>query len=152
MENPDLVLNKLHHSAHVRMYEYWSSKSPSGRLPGRQHLDPVEIPDLLFNLALIDVVRSDRGCRFRYRLAGTGIAGRAGRDPTGKCFEELYDGEYLRKANSTYQSIVETGLPFTSSRKFPVGKECLSYDRLILPLARDGETVDILVFLPVFLN
>ncbi len=152
MENPDLVLNKLHHPAHVRLYEYWSSKSSSGRSPGRQHLDPVEIPDLLFNLALIDVVRADGECRFRYRLAGTGIAKRGGRDPTGKIFEELYDGKYLRKANSTYQSIVESGLPFTSSRKFPVGKEYLSYDRLILPLARDGETVDMLVFLPAFLN
>ncbi len=152
MQNPDLVLNKLHHPAHVRLYEYWSSKRPSGRLPGRQHLDPLEIPDLLFNLALIDVVREDGQCRFRYRLAGTGIAERAGRDPTGKYFENLYNGDYLRKANAMYQGICQTGLPFTSSRRFPVGEEYLSYDRLILPLASDGRTVDMLVFLPVFLN
>jgi hypothetical protein len=152
MHNLDQVLSKLHHPNHIRLYQYWSSKSPPGRLPGRQNLDPLEIPDLLFNLALIDIVRANGECRFRYRLAGTGIAFRAERDPTGKFFEELYDGEYLQKANSTYQSIVQTGLPFMSRRQFPVGEEYLSYDRLVLPLASDGETVDMLVFLPVFLN
>lgn len=52
MHNLDQVLSKLHHPDHIRLYQYWSSKSQPGRLPGRQNLDPVEIPDLLFNLAL----------------------------------------------------------------------------------------------------
>lgn len=142
----------VHHPAHVRLYENWSSKITTAALPGRQNIEPLEIPDLLSAIALIDVVREDGACRFRYRLAGTEIGIRAERDPTGKFFEDLYEGEYLKKANSTYRGIVDTGAPFASSRKFPLEEGYLSYDRLILPLASDGKQVDMLIFLPVFLD
>ena len=39
-----------------RLYEYWRSKVRDRRLPARADIDPLDIPDLLSNLVLIDVV------------------------------------------------------------------------------------------------
>ncbi len=152
MTEIDRFRDRLTHPAHRRLYDYWRSKAPAGGLPGRADIDPVEIPDLLPSVALIDVLRDGGEPRFRYRLAGTEIVGRAGRDPTGKTFEELYEGDYLQSAHATYRAIVESGEHFLSSRSFPATKDHVAYERLILPLAADGRTVDMLIFQPVFLD
>src|SRR5690242_1355091 len=53
----------------VALYDYWRSKAPGeGLLPGRRHIDPVDIPRLLPNVWLLDVVDDPR--RFRVRLVG----------------------------------------------------------------------------------
>ncbi|MEM9683880.1 MAG: PAS domain-containing protein, partial [Pseudomonadota bacterium] len=51
--------------------EYWRSISPGNRLPGRQHFDPTEIPNLLSGVWLIDV--EQQPLSFVFRLVGTDI-------------------------------------------------------------------------------
>src|SRR5258708_9838505 len=53
-----------------RFFEYWMSISPAGRLPGRQHFDPLHIAPIMPNVWMLDVVREDALPRFRYRLLG----------------------------------------------------------------------------------
>ena len=144
----------LRHEDHRALYAYWHGKRSGDRLPGRADVDPAELRQLLPRLALIDVLRGDQGPAFRYRLTGTEIVSRAGRDPTGKRFEELYSGDYLKTANETYRQVVETGRPHTSDRVYPLvpGREYMRYDRLLLPLAGDGVTVDMVMLLIVVLE
>jgi len=143
---------RLEQPDHKRLWTYWRSKAPSGGIPARADLDPLDIPQLLPRIALIDVEQEEGRPQFRYRLAGTEIVERAGRDPTGKSFAELYEGAYLEQALATYREIVETRQPHLSRRRFPVesGRDFLSYDRLILPLGRDHRTVDMLLLCTVF--
>jgi len=37
------------------LYSYWRAISPPGRLPGRQHFDPLDVPRLLPNIWQIGV-------------------------------------------------------------------------------------------------
>jgi hypothetical protein len=68
-----------------QLYDYWLSKHVGGRPPRRAELDPpVEVPRLIANILLIDVVD---GCRFRYRLAGSAYWARYGFELTGKWIE-----------------------------------------------------------------
>ena len=70
------------------MRDYLAGVAPPGRLPGRQHIDPVDFPTLLPFVNLVDVEREqgegeqgarDAGrMRFRYRLVGTINAARDG--------------------------------------------------------------------------
>ncbi len=139
---------QLVHEDHKAMYRYWVSKRPApDRLPARRDIDPLDFPATLPRLALIDVVEEPSGTHFVYRLAGTEIAERAGRDPTGKRFDALYAGEYLEGALALYREIAAKGEPHLSERVFPriAGREFLRYDRLILPLAADGINVDMLL-------
>ena len=144
----------LRHEDHRVLYAYWQDRRQGDRLPARADIDPSDLRHLLPRLALIDVLREDAGLAFRYRLTGTEIVNRAGRDPTGKRFDELYQGDYLHTANETYRQVVDSGQPHTSDRIYPLvpGREYMSYDRLLLPLAGDGVTVDMVMLLIVVLE
>ena len=139
------------------MYVYWRRIGPPDRLPGRQHLDPAAIVPLLRHLWLLDVVRAPRsGLRwhFRYRLVGTEIAQGLGRDPTGVLFHEVWprtvgrDGVYddLLRVVEQREARFRRGPTLyddTRSHKW--------VERILLPLARDGATIDMILGLTLFL-
>jgi hypothetical protein len=129
-----------------RLYAYWRQiHPPGGGLPGRRHLDPVAIPDLLPGIWLLDVTRTP--FRLRYRLVGTGIVEAIGREVTGAWLDEAHpDVAQKPRYFDRYRAVVETGAP--SWRK---GQPQLWQHRdfdlienLLLPLAKDGRTVDML--------
>src|SRR3546814_6108920 len=60
------------------LYDYWQSIRPNDlALPGRRHFDPLDIPELLPNIQMLDVKRDP--LRFRFRLIGTEIVRFTGR-------------------------------------------------------------------------
>ena len=132
-----------------QILEYWQRKHPApGVLPGRQHLDPIEIPHLLANVWLVDVARDP--LRFRFRLIGTSVVEYAGEDNTGKWFDEAmpdFDP-------SMYVDVVEIGEPSwqrSPSRMRPY-KQYRELERVRLPLAKDGKTIDVILCLTVFFD
>lgn len=134
-----------------RLYEYWLGIHPGGeRLPGRQHLDPVELssrhPQLLQHLWLVDVERDP--LRFRLRLVGSAVYMTSPFARAGHYVDEFIDpASRTETLQTSFTHVVETrqptfqrGLPrVTSSR---VARELA---RLSLPLATDGETVDVIL-------
>ena len=140
------VLSALSHPEHIWLHDYWLKRKPQGGVPSRRDIDPTDFPRLLPRVAVIGVDLGHDGlhCQYRYRLAGTEIVARAGRDPTGKTFAELYEGDYLRRAQALYDGLRDAAEPYFSRRAFPVeGAEgTLTYDRLILPLAADHRRID----------
>lgn len=138
-------LSELSHPDHVWLYDYWLAHRPGDGLPARRDFDPADFPrKALPRLAVIAVEAAGDDFTYRYRLAGTEIVSRAGRDPTGKTFEDLYQGEYLSTARALYDELRLSAKPHFSQRVYPIGdgESFLRYDRLILPLAADHRTVD----------
>lgn len=134
-----------------RILEYWLSLHPAaGELPGRRHLDPNDIPDLLDSVALIDVARDP--IRFRLRLVGTRIVDFRGCDGTGKWMDEALPGFAGTDSYRQYVEVAETGEP-----RWIYGQASVSRDRrrgnrerILLPLAADGQTVDMLLVLLLY--
>jgi hypothetical protein len=129
-----------------RLYDYWRAIHPSGALPGRQHFDPSALPDLLPGIWLLDVYRDP--FRLKYRLAGSEIVAAIGREVTGMWIEEAHPHVgYDQPALQRYLHVVlakrpswRTGTPnFWSHRNFS------RIENLLLPLAKDGETVDMIM-------
>lgn len=131
------------------IHDYWRSKHPTGGgLPGRQHIDPIDIPQLLPNIWLIDVKRNPY--RFRFRLVGTLVVDYAGEDNTGKWFDErLPDFD-----PSVFIDVVESGRPSWARgrSKMRPEKDYYELERVRLPLASDGVTVDMILSLTVFFD
>jgi len=134
------------------IHRYWSEIRPEGRpMPGRQHFDPVAIPRLLPMIRLYDVYRHP--WRFRYRLMGTELVRQVGRDLTGTWFD---DKEATPQVSRSYANLVfvAAGLGISYRRGFPVfnaaHKDYLTSERIMLPLARDGSTVDIVLALTAY--
>lgn len=142
-------LDAIEHPDHKALHDHWYTTKPEGGLPSRDSFDPADFGAMLPRIAVIEPIETvdpggAAGRSFRYRLAGTEIVERAGRDPTGKTFDELYTGIYLDTARQTYEQILTMRAPHFSQRVFPIGdgESELRYDRLILPFARDHQTID----------
>lgn len=132
----------------ARLVEYWHRIHPSDRLPGRQHLDPADIPALLPHVWLTDVFRDP--WRFRMRLVGTAVVNYVGRDGTGHWVTDLFpEFEESDAFRDMVRCCVEKVPVFRTAKRLGVDGPRLS-QRVHLPLAGDGETVDILLSLTRF--
>jgi hypothetical protein len=134
---------------HPRFQElatYLAAKAPNGKLPGRQHVDPIEIPRLLPYLSLVDIVRDAARLRYRFRLIGTDVAAKTATNMTGKWVEEAFPAEAAVAIIRAYDSVVATRTPHHSANVMAVpGREHIRFERIVFPLARDGETIDMLI-------
>ncbi len=135
------------------LVEYWMRMRPAGRLPGRQHIDPLDIPSLLPNVWLVDVERAS-GLRLRYRLIGTSVARAFDHDSTGEYLDETHPQSRDGRVKVYLHDIVRSGLP-----AWRVGRpllwllqDYLSLERIYLPLAANGEDVDMVLALTIFLD
>ena len=132
----------------LSFFDYWSARRAPGRLPGRQDIDPIEMRPWLKHLVLADVVD---GKRLRYRLAGTEMVERWGADFTGRFLEDVMSGTYLEYIATLYWTVVRRGAPVMSSSRFRWDlRRAAMTRRLIVPLARDGRTVDMTMSCQVF--
>lgn len=130
----------------VALFEYWCRQAPAGLLPGRQHLDPLDMPrDLLPRIVLFDVERALDGPQFRVRLAGTKVVEMLGREPRGTRLHELGLAE-AGNLISALKAAVTLGAPVVYSAPLILpSKRHLWARRIGLPLARDGVTVDMVL-------
>lgn len=134
-----------------RFAEYLAAKAPPGRLPGRQHIEPTEIPGLLPYLTLLDVVPQPNGdLRYRIRLAGTHIVDLLGIDGTGKFVDEILTTDCGSDVIRGYRDMVSTRQPqYLDGSLRGKGREHITFQRIGFPLARNGEDVDMLVLMMV---
>lgn len=134
------------------MVSYWQTIGPAGRLPGRQHIDPVDLGGLLGNIWLADVERAP--LRFRYRVAGTRIVAYLGREPTGRWMDEVipqFEGTHTARDLTI---LVNEAIP-RWRRGAPSMRKDLYFktlEQVSLPLAADGGTVDMVLNLTLFLD
>lgn len=143
-------------SLHPKVREliaYWLSIHPAAGLPGRQHLDPLDIPALLPNVWLVDVERVPT-LRLRYRLIGTSVARAFEHDSTGEYLDETHpqsrDGQvriYMHDVVRTRQPAWRVGRPLLWQLQ-----DYLRLERIYLPLAGNGEDVDMILALTIFLD
>ncbi len=123
---------------------YWQRKCRNGRLPARADIDPAEITDLLPFTILLDVHRDPWD--FRFRLIGTGIAYHLTSDWTGKWMSDI---AFMQAPSQIWDNCIAAAQgnePYMSQTPY-VGphKDFYRADDIILPLARNGETVDMLL-------
>lgn len=136
-----------------RLYDYWRRiHPPLGGLPGRQHVDPTEISDLLPWLWMVDVVRTP--LRFRYRLVGTEQVAAMEHDFTGQFLDEAHPRFLGSASYPQYVAAAERAeIGYLRGKPvFHLNKDYIAIERLLLPLARDGKSVDMLLAITVYFS
>jgi hypothetical protein len=126
-----------------RLYDYWQARRKDGRLPSRADIDPVELPFVLGDLLLVDVLRDP--LRFRYRLIGSNIVHPPEMDMNGRFVEEHPDVEFRKQALSVYTQVATTARPLSIRHDAIMDKRVRRHHTLLLPLASDGATVDMIL-------
>ncbi|WP_338033045.1 PAS domain-containing protein [Hwanghaeella grinnelliae] len=122
---------------------YWDSKKSGRTFPSRLDLDPVDIPNMLPFVFLVDVL--GQGHDFRYRLVGTDIVRNTKKDFTGYLLSEIREIGSQGKLIEMYQRTVADKAPVTERLPFKTrGGVKKFYDVAVTPLSRNGEVVDML--------
>ena len=132
----------------VALYDYWRSKMPAaGMLPGRQHVDPLDIPKLLPHVWLVDVVDDVR--RFRIRLIGTALVDAGIPLKVGDFILDRLLPEQRAASLAEFESVVQSREPLWYHGPVNLRHETYVHEveRIFLPLAADGRQVDMLLCL-----
>lgn len=123
----------------LNLAAYWSAKRGGVALPPRSAIDPLDMPRrLLPYLALAEPIGGEKTVRFR--LVGTELVQRAGRDDTGKTSAETLQGPYREYVEQLYATVIAEARPLyaESTRAWP--EEGMSrVRRLLLPVAGDEQ-------------
>ncbi|MSP50637.1 MAG: PAS domain-containing protein [Alphaproteobacteria bacterium] len=130
----------IRHPNLVRLYRHWESMRGSRPIPSRADFDPLALPDLLGHLILIDVLREP--LRFRYRLVGSRLTERVGRDMTGRFFDDLPEPAYRQRLLAWHGGVVEEKVPRAGMTTRRLLERWEPYEILTLPLSADGTDVD----------
>lgn len=133
------------------LYRHWLAIRPApDLLPGRQHFDPLAVPPLLSAIWMLDVQREP--LRFKYRLLGTDHVAAMERDVTGRWVDELFPDFTAEPNYSQCLAAAERGQVcfYKGPPLYHVRKDYLAMERILLPLARDGRTVDMLLAMTLY--
>lgn len=136
-----------------RLLDYWQARRGDRPMPGRADIDPLDFPWLLGNVSLVDVVPDGRGGRrYRLRLVGTHVTRRFGYDGTGKWLDEILGPEHRAHVQAAFDDVVRQRIPMVERLDMLIDGRLHDYEILRLPLASDGQTVDILLLAADFFD
>jgi len=137
----EIAAEAITHPKVRRMHEYWLAKRAGRPMPSRSDIDPIEVPDCVGNLCLVEVT-NDVPRRFRFRIDGTNLAVLSGFDLTGKYADQVPDPVYRDLIVALYERVVLTRAPvFVSDHEEWKGYG-VAVTSVTLPLSNDGERVD----------
>ena len=133
-----------------RLYRDWESRRHGRDFPARGDFDVLELKYVIGQLALLDVGYDP--IRFRFRLHGTGISQRVGYEMTGKDVDDLPLPAVRSLVRRHYTAVIEQRVPLVELReRHTVDDRVVGNELLVLPLSRDGTTIDMLMVGVVFL-
>lgn len=121
--------------------DYWEKKRGTRRMPRRADIDALELKPYLRHLFLIEALG---GGEFRYRLIGSEITERYGRNSTGKTVREIYGAmpAICDWMTDMLLAVTQRARPVLASGPLSaINKDHVVSESLHLPLADDGEIV-----------
>lgn len=131
-------------------YAYWRSRG-AGRFPSRAMIDPVDIPRLLPHIVIHGVQREPLD--FVYRLIGTEVRRHMAEDRTGQWMSAIPGQRPPSQIWDNLAGIVATGRPVLNRTPYEgPQRDFVVMESLQLPLAADGETVDMILVFVDFLR
>jgi hypothetical protein len=131
---------------HRELKLYWEAKKKGRLLPSRADIEPLELRSHMGYLFLIDVLPAEHD--YRFRLLGSAMTGRYGRDSTGRTIREAYAtepaiGQWIL---DIFDTVVRHRVPVVSEGRLTIVKKSYVIARALqLPLADDGETVNMIL-------
>ncbi|WP_428249009.1 PAS domain-containing protein [Ferrovibrio sp.] len=143
---PELLGLRVRHPGLQHLLTDWRIWRGARRYPGRADVQPERLRYLLGNLFLLDVVpQQDALPRFRYRLFGSNVARFRGYDLSNRFLDEHPDSSLGETARRAYAMVALHGRPLWVDLIDAHASLGSRFEGLILPLASDGETIDMLL-------
>ncbi len=124
------------------LWRYWNAKRGTRKMPLRKDISPIDMPELLPYLTLVDRVPAAGGGgegAFRFRLVGTAVADAYGYDATGKTIDEALKEPRRTTAKRHYAAAFAGGRPMFNRNHYRTERVAdLVVARVVLPLADEA--------------
>ncbi|GAB4375953.1 MAG: hypothetical protein Kow00114_39400 [Kiloniellaceae bacterium] len=132
-----------------RLYDYWRARCRNGGCPSRRDIDPLDIPELLPNLFLLDVIGDAED--FVFRLAGTLVEDVFSMSLRGKSIAVIHKDAGTPVPVAQHIEVARGAGPrYREGMVLVSGREHWKTQRLLLPLSSDGRRIDVLMGGAVF--
>ncbi len=127
----------------AELHRIWLSARDAAGAPWPARLDMLDLPTrLLPYVMLLDLEREPRPL-LRVRLAGTYVCEKYGRELKGHTTDDFFAAQDARNVVDSALRTAETSQPDLARREYvTLNGGFWRYVRLILPLSRNGKTVD----------
>ena len=121
----------------------WKELCREGQLPARADFPAESMTPWMGHIQIVERVHDGDHVRYRVRLVGTRIVYYEGRDNTGKFLDDVIPMEQRDELLEPYRRSADSRAPVYSTF-YNCSEAAISsqLERLILPLAADGKTVD----------
>jgi len=123
------------------VFDYWEQKRGSRAMPMRHDIEPADLKAYLPHLSLVEPLPDGA---FRYRLVGSAITERYGRNSTGKTLQEIYADKpaIVGWMSRVMLAVTIERRPVLATGTLgAVGKDHILSEALLLPLSDDGVNV-----------
>lgn len=137
-----------------RLGRYWRTIRGERVMPARTDFDPVDVPDLLPLICLIDVGRGRAAePSYNVRLAGTALCNAIGGNAAGKAISPenaggVFSADALAYLRWACQTCAETRTPVAARALIRTeNKDQVSCNMLLLPMGVSDETVDTILMI-----
>ncbi len=124
--------------------DYWRAKCRDGLLPARQDIDVIDLRPVIGRTHLIDVAAEDPA-QYRIRLYASLTRLERGDDLTNSAIGAYPSVPFRLSLMEDYNGVALTGVPAYHQVVARLDYVPFSYSRLILPLAKDGRMVNLLL-------
>ena len=115
------------------LLRYWTEKRGPSAAPLTTSINPLEMVPALGFIMLLDVIEG--GIDFRYRLYGTGIVERTGKDWTGKTVSDMAGSAFTALFyGAVYRASLARRLPVATVSTSPRHVAAQDWSRIVLPL------------------
>lgn len=130
------------------LHRFWESLRPGpGLLPGRQHFQAENIWPWVSHIGMVDIERAAPPAapfRFRIRLQGDHLSRLTGNGRCGVYLDQTLHARYRDFVLDQHSDAAASGMPVYRIQLDEM-KSWKRIDRLVLPFASDGRTVDLLM-------
>jgi hypothetical protein len=124
--------------------DLWQARREGRTMPSRQEFTLHDLKNVAPNMALIDFVQGDVP-RFRFRLVGSYIE-RFMAPAQGKFLDEAFPAKFVRKWGTLWQTAINDRKPLRLFCRVEFNNQQFKIaETLLLPLASDGETPDMVM-------
>lgn len=150
------LITELPAYAHPKVsaiHAYWQEcalAAGPGLLPRRQQIDPLRIPKLLESMSLIDMVGQPP--RFRLRLQGGAIRRMGMLAAPGDYLDQFMAADAPPLLDLAHIAASRQLVWYRGRAYMPHETVLFSLERIFLPLAEDGRSVDVVMGLTVFFD
>ena len=126
------------------LLKFWKQHLGDHNVPQWQAIEAANLSAMSANLSLLDVNGNDGNARFQFRYQGATVAQIHGSgDCRGKYLDDLMPEARHTEGLAPYHQVVHSGRPvYTIHDVNDRNGRLVHYERLLLPFAADGRTVD----------